>query len=256
MPVSRLLVLALSLTAGGGAAWLATTREPQVEQISVMTPSEPAESVEILVAATDLEQRRRLGASDLEWRSWPKDSLHDGYILRPAQPEAMDELAGKLVRISMFAGEPLRREKVSATDTGYLSALLQPGKRAVSVRITAESTAGGFILPDDRVDVLHTIIPDGKTGGVTRTVVTNIRVLAIDQQVTAPESNAVSGGKTATLELSPGQAEIVSAAEANGALSLSLRSSADNDETQVVSNEPNRTVHIIGRGEGRIAKTN
>lgn len=256
MPVSRLLVLALSLTAGGGAAWLTTTREAQVEQITMTAPAEPAEGTEILVAATDLEERRRLVAEDLEWRSWPKDALHEGYITRTNQPEAIDELGGKLVRVSLLAGEPLRREKVSASDTGYLSALLSPGKRAVSVKVTAESTAGGFILPDDRVDVLHTVIPDGRTGGVTRTVVTNVRVLAVDQQITAPEANAVATAKTATLELAPGQAEIVSAAEANGSLSLSLRSSADNSEMQVVSNDIERSIHIIGGGQSRIAKTN
>lgn len=257
MPVSRLLVLALSLTAGGGAAWLTTTREPQPAQmLTVTAPAEPAERTEILVAATDLEQSRRLGVEDLEWRSWPKEALHEGYITRDAQPEAIDEISGNLVRVSILAGEPVRREKVSASDNGYLSALLSPGKRAVSVKITAESTAGGFILPEDRVDVLHTVIPDGKTGGVTRTVVTNVRVLAIDQQITAPEANAVAAAKTATLELAPGQAEIVSAAEANGSLSLSLRSSADNSEMQVVSNDIERSIHIIGGGQSRIAKTN
>ncbi|WP_370160909.1 Flp pilus assembly protein CpaB [Limimaricola soesokkakensis] len=256
MPVSRLLVLALSLTAGGGAAWLTTTREPQINQVTVTAPAEPTERVEILVAATDLEQRRRLVTGDVEWRSWPKDSLHDGYILRSIQPEAINELGGNLVRVSMFAGEPLRREKISATDTGYLSALLSPGQRAVSVKVTAESTAGGFILPEDRVDVLHTVIPEDKAGGVTRTVVTNVRVLAIDQQTIAPEANAVASAKTATLELGPAQAEIVSAAEANGSLSLSLRASADNSEMQVVSADIERTIHIIGGGQSRIAKTN
>ena len=256
MPVSRLLVLALSLTAGGGAAWLTTTREPQVEQITMSATAAPSEHAEILVAATDLEQRRRLGPEDLEWRSWPKDALHEGYITRSARPEAVDELGGKLVRVSMLAGEPVRSEKVSASDTGYLSALLTPGKRAVSVKISAESTAGGFILPDDRVDVLHTVIPDGRAGGVTRTVVTNVRVLAIDQQITAPEANAVATAKTATLELAPGQAEIVSAAEANGALSLALRSSADDTDMQVVVADTGRTIHIIGSGQTRVAKTN
>ena len=257
MPVSRLLVLALSLTAGGGAAWLTTTREPQPERILTVTePAERIESAEILVAAKDLEQRRRLEAGDLEWRPWPKEALNAGYITRAEQPEALDELAGNLVKVSMLTGEPLRREKIGSSDTGYLSALLSPGKRAVSVKVTAESTAGGFILPEDRVDVLHTVIPDGKTGGVTRTVVTNIRVLAVDQQITAPESNAVTAAKTATLELDPAQAEIVSAAEASGVLSLSLRSSADNAEVQVVSSDVARTINIIGSGQSRAAKTN
>ena len=257
MPISRLLVLTLSLTAGGGAAWLTTTREPQVEQIMVMNPDIPVERTEVLVAATNLDQRQRLSARDLEWRSWPSDALHEEYILRSEQPDAVDEFGGRLVRIAMVAGEPLRPEKVSVTETGYLSALLGAGMRAVSVRITAESTAGGFILPDDRVDVLHTVVPNGTTGGVTRTVVTNIRVLAIDQIVDAPDGNALTSAKTATLELQPDQVEIVSAAEANGALSLSLRSSADNFETQVVSTAATqRTVQMISRGQISIAKTN
>lgn len=257
MPVSRLLVLALSLTTGGGAAWLTTTREPRVEQITVTAPAGiPTERTEILVATNDLDQRRRLTADDLEWRYWPNDSLNDGYIIRSVQPEAIDEFDGNLVRLSMLSGEPVRIEKISATDSGYLSALLSPGKRAVSVKVTAESTAGGFILPDDRVDVLHTVIPDGTSGGVTRTVVTNVRVLAVDQQMSAPEANAVAAAKTATLELDPGQAEIVSAALVNGLLSLSLRSSSDNSELQVVSYDVERSVYIISGGQGRVANTN
>lgn len=255
MPMSRLLVLALSLSAGGGAAWLTTTGEPEVRQVTV-TETSPSERVEILVAGSDLEQRRRLAPEDLEWRSWPKDAVIDGYITRTARPEAISEVTGNLVRVSILAGEPVRPEKISASDTGYLSALLSSGSRAVSVKIDAESTAGGFILPEDRVDVLHTVVEGNGTGGVTRTVVTNVRVLAVDQQITAPETNAVSGAKTATLELKPEQAEIVAAAEATGALSLSLRSSADNAEMQIVANDTQRTIQIFGRGQARTAKTN
>ncbi len=254
MPISRFLVLALSLTAGGGAAWLTTSGEPEVQLLTV-TETAPVEHVQILVAGTDLEQRRRLAPQDLEWRSWPRDALVDGYITRTANPDAANDFEGNLVRVSILEGEPVRSEKISASDQGYLSALLSPGMRAVSVKITAESTAGGFILPEDRVDVLHTVVESG-TGGVTRTVVTNVRVLAVDQQIVAPEANAVSGAKTATLELGPQQAEIVSAAEATGALSLSLRSSADNYELQVVTNDAARTIQIFGRGQSRIAKTN
>lgn len=260
MPISRLLVLALSLGAGGGAAWLTTSGGPEVAQPVVAAPAgsevAPPALEEVLVAAADLEQRRRLTPEDLQWQSWPRDNVHAGYITRSAQPEAAEAMTGNLVRVAMLAGEPVRQEKVSATDNGYLSALLSSGKRAVSVKITAESTAGGFILPEDRVDVLHTTVPDGASGGVTRTIVTNVRVLAVDQQVAAPESNAVAAAKTATLELEPGQAEIVSAAEASGSLSLALRSTADNGEVQIVSREAERTVHIISGGQSHIAKTN
>jgi pilus assembly protein CpaB len=254
MPMTRLFVLALSLTAGGGAAYLTTSGEPDVRETTV-TQTAPAEQVEILVAATNLEQRRRLQETDLEWRSWPREALLDDYITRTQNPDATTAFTGNLVRSSILAGEPVRAEKVSDSDQGYLSALLSPGRRAVSVKVTAESTAGGFILPEDRVDVLHTVIVSG-TGGVTRTVVTNVRVLAVDQQIAAPETNAVASAKTATLELDPRQAEIVSAAEATGVLSLALRSSADNSERQMVARDTERVIQIFARGQSRTAKTN
>lgn len=261
MPMTRLLVLALSLAAGGGAAWLSTANvelaapavaaAPAVTQIVVKPALE-----DVLVAAADLEQRRRLAPGDLTWQPWPKETVNASYILRSAEPNAAEELGGNLVRVAMLSGEPVRREKVSATDDGYLSALLSPGKRAVSVKITAESTAGGFILPEDRVDVLHTFVPESGKTAVTRTVVNNVRVLAVDQQVAAPEGNAVATAKTATLELDPGQAEIVSASEASGSISLALRSTSDNGETQKILREADRTVTIITGGQSHILKTN
>lgn len=256
MPISRLLVFALSLSTGGGAAYLTTMSEPKGDQLIMSAPAVPAERIEVLVAANDLEQRKRLEPGDLQWKPWPKDALTEGYILRDDQPDAMTTVSGKLVRSTILAGEPLREEKISATNTGYLSALLSPGKRAVSVKITSESTAGGFILPDDRVDVLHTTVGGNGRAGHTRTVVTNIRVLAIDQQTSAPEANAVTSAKTATLELAPEQVEVVSAAEANGTLSLSLRSAADNSDVQYIASESERVVQIITSGQARIAKVN
>lgn len=256
MPISRFLVLALSLTTGGGAAWLTTMNEPQSSQMIMTAPAVPSERAEVLIARTDLMPRQRIEAGDLEWKPWPKDAVHAGFILRSSEPDALDGTNGKLVQTAMLAGEPLRREKISASSNGYLSALLSPGKRAVSVKITSESTAGGFILPDDRVDVLHTTVTGTGRTGFTRTVVTNIRVLAIDQQTSAPTTNAVTAAKTATLELGPEQVEVVSAAEANGTLSLSLRSAADNSDIQVIASESEHIVHIISSGNGRLAKIN
>lgn len=254
MSLSRILVLALSLTAGGAAAMLMTTREPEVKQLTV-TESVPEERVEILMANTDLEQRDRLAPDDLVWRSWPKDSLLDGYITREANPEADSEFIGNLVRVAILEGEPVRAEKISASGHGYLSTMLSSGKRAVSVRVTPESTAGGFILPEDRVDVLHTVVESGASG-VSRTIVTNVRILAIDQQLVVPEANSVPSAKTATLELSSKQAEIVSAAQSKGVLSLSLRSSEDNSDSQVIAKDSNSTVLIFGGGRSRSASNN
>jgi pilus assembly protein CpaB len=121
------------------------------------------------------------------------------------------------------------------------------------VRISAESTAGGFILPNDRVDVLHS---DGKSS-VSHTILSNVRVLAIDQVVddTSKKNDTKSAnvvGKTATLELDPSQAEILNAAQSAGTLSLSLRSAADNDDYR---HDNKQAVRIIRAGRSEVLNT-
>lgn len=257
MPISRLLVLALSLSAGGGAAWL-TASGPEMSQTAAVAAPVAPESValeEVLVAAADLDQRHRLAPEDLHWQAWPKDNVHGSYVTRSAQPDATDTLAGQMLTVALVAGEPIRPEKLSASTSNLLSARLGPGKRAVAVKVTAKSTAGGFILPEDRVDVIHTTVPDSASGGVSRTIVTNVRVLAVDQQAGAAENASSTIGETATLELDPPHAEIVSAAEATGSLSLALRSTADNGDVQVVANQSERSVQIISAGNSQIATT-
>jgi pilus assembly protein CpaB len=122
----------------------------------------------------------------------------------------------------------------------------------MAVRISAESTAGGFILPNDRVDVLRS---DGKSM-VSQTILSNVRVLAIDQVVDDANKNDSSKanviGKTATLELDPSQAEIITAAQAAGTLSLSLRSAADNDDYHISNRQ---AVRIIRAGHSEVLNT-
>jgi pilus assembly protein CpaB len=263
--MSRVLVLVASVAAGGGAAWLTLSGQPEEGTVAFVAPSvvEPAHAAprleEVLVAATDLEHRRRLAADDLQWLAWPKDALSPGHITRAEQPDAIETLSGSMVQVAMFAGEPVRAERVTSAMPGFLSAQLPRGKRAVAVRISAETTAGGFILPDDRVDVLHTTTAaadDGGTGrGVSRTLVTNIRVLAVDQLAESEQGNTVAMGRTATLELAPRQAEIIAAAEVSGTLSLALRSLADNHEVSDAAVETERSVRIIGAGRSQIVKS-
>lgn len=260
----RIIVLLVSIAAGGVAAWLTMTGGPgPVQTVARMgSTAEPApvavpESEEVLIAAMDLEPRRKLAAADLQWQAWPKEMIHDGYITRSGMPDAVELTAGKLVQDAMVAGEPIRQEKLRDPGQGYMSALLSPGKRAVAVQVSAETTAGGFILPGDRVDVLQTTV-EQEGEGVTRTVVTNIRVLAIDQhfgEPGAPEVSSVPVAKTATLELDPVQAEIISAASVSGSLSLALRSISDDGDEQVVTQESERTVHIISSGRSLTATT-
>lgn len=261
MKLFRVLVLAVALVAGGIAAYLAlnlnsgTTPAPTVVELAPQIQSQ-----DVLVAATDIGQGERISADNIRWQGWPEDALNSTYIQKQTMPDAVQELDGSVVRSQFVAGEPIRSVKLARPESGFLSAILPSGKRAVAVRVSAQSTAGGFILPGDRVDVVQTISqqssPDAPAENVSRTILSNIKVLAIDQTVSEKEGEPVVVGKTATLELDPAQVELITAAEASGTLSLALRSISDTDE--VVSAREDKqsgTVRVFRAGRSRITTT-
>jgi pilus assembly protein CpaB len=243
----RVILLIGALSAGGVAAWLVIAARPEPVTKVVVQPG-PA-TQDVLVAAGDLQPAQTLGKQNLRWQAWPENLLNPVYVTRSSRPDAIDALAGAVIRNRIAAGEPVREENLIPRHAGYLATVLPAGKRAMAVRISAESTAGGFILPNDRVDVLHS---DGKSP-VSHTVLSNVRVLAIDQAVDDAAKNDSSKanviGKTATLELDPAQAEILTGAQASGILSLSLRSAADNDDYHLSSRQ---AVRIIRAGHSEI----
>ena len=236
----RFIILFVALVAGGGAAWIAFTMrsEPVAPMVAQETP--PTTTRDVLVASTDLAPGQTLAKDSMQWQPWPESAAQRTYIDRAARPDAIASLVGAVVRSKMIAGEPIRDDKLGLLNAGLLSSMLPSGKRAVAVRITAETTAGGFIMPNDRVDVLHTLgsldKPEGQKDYTTRTILTNITVLAIDQTLDErnkdekSKAKSTAVGKTATLELGPRQAELLTAAEAAGTLSLALRSTADHAE--------------------------
>lgn len=250
----RIALFIIALTSGGVSAWL----------VSAMPASSPAEPVvqpvsteDVLVATIDLDQGMQVAAEHLRWQPWPAEALNASFILRSKQPGAADELAGSILRGRVVAGEPIVPGKLSPAGSSFLSAVLSPGKRAVAIGISAEKTAGGFVLPNDRVDVMLTVAcqpEDGCAGTMTvRTILRNVRVLAIDQSGSDKNSEGVLVGKTATLELDPVEAETLVGAEASGTLSLVLRSAADHldQQSQV---EESRTVRVWRSGVGEYVK--
>jgi pilus assembly protein CpaB len=242
----RIILLIGALGAGGIAAWLVVAARPDSVTKVVETP---VQTQDVLVAAGDLLPAQTLTKENLRWQPWPQSALNPVYIIRASRSDAIETLAGAIVRNHMAAGEPIQEGNLTPRHAGYLSTVLPAGKRAMAVRISAESTAGGFILPNDRVDVLHS---DGKSP-ISRTILSNVRVLAIDQVVDDTNKNENNKanviGKTATLELDPTQAEILTAAEAAGTLSLSLRSAADNNDFQLSSRQ---AVRIIRAGHSEV----
>jgi pilus assembly protein CpaB len=253
MKLFRVLVLAVALIAGGVAAYLAITLSPSGTPAPTVVELAPQiQSQDVLVAASDINQGAKLTPDNVRWQRWPDDAMNGNYIQKQTRPDAIQQLQNSIVRSQFVAGEPIREVKLARPESGFLSAILPSGKRAIAVRISANNTAGGFILPGDRVDVVETIAQAGgadtPTQNVSRTILTNVRVLAIDQTVQDKEGEAVVVGKTATLELEPVQVELVTAAEASGTLSLSLRSIADTDEVVSAREQKQSNTLRIFRG--------
>ncbi|WP_417482346.1 Flp pilus assembly protein CpaB [Maricaulis sp.] len=196
--------------------------------------------VRILAARRDLDIGERVGAADFYWQTWPDEAMSPGYILEN-RGKGIEDFAGSVVRAPIGQGEPITgRRLVQPGDAGFMAAVLSPGMRAAAVPISPERGAGGFILPNDRVDVIVSYEEDtqGQRGMtrayVARTIVENVRVLAIDQTYGEGEENVI--GETATLELTPDQARAISLAVARGEITLVLRSLLDNDGGPVLIN--------------------
>lgn len=248
----RALVFSMAIGTAGLAAWIALampTAEAPAPTVHQSKSQAPAQ--EVLVASADLGQGQTLTDTSMRWQPWSADAVNSAFITRADQPDAAETLKGSVVRSQFVSGEPIRQEKLAPTDSNLLSAILPAGKRAVAVRISAENTAGGFILPNDRVDVIHTVTGEGQAEGVaqgvSRTILTNVRVLAIDQKADDTNTEAVVVGKTATLQLDPEQAETVTGAEASGLLSLALRSTEDNDEAPTSQKQKSRGIVLMVR---------
>lgn len=205
-----------------------------VVQPAAVVPPPVVPMTDVLVAAAELPMGQNIQAPDLRWQPWPNDAVTTGYITRTNAPKGMEEIVGSIARSGFLAGEPIRPQKLARSDGGFMAAILPAGMRAVAITIDAvgSSTAGGFILPNDHVDVIRTYRDDDSARGtaevqLSETLLQDVRVLAIGQVVQEKNGNTVVTGQTATLALTPGQAETVTLAQKVGQLSLSLRSLVD-----------------------------
>ena len=192
--------------------------------VKVVQPQ--ADTVDILVAKSDISVGRSVTPDNLSWSPWPVKAAGPLFIKRSARPNAIEELKGAVARSPFVVGEPIREQKlVKADGSGFMSAILPAGMRAVSTEISAETGAGGFILPNDAVDVILTRQQGEQY--VSETVLRNVRILAIDQTVEEKDGQKVVIGRTATLALAPRQTETLAVSRRRGVLSLALRSLAD-----------------------------
>jgi len=233
-----IIVLAIAIAGFGGAYALIAGGQPAPAAPPVVDAPPKVEVDEVLVAGRDLPMGEVVGDEGMVWRTWPKAALSEEMIARSAAPAAREDLKGSMTRVAFLRGEPIRREKlVKGGVGGFLSAVLPRGKRAAAIKIdnNGDTAAGGFILPNDRVDVVALVRDDdaSKARGVevvrSQTILANVRVLAIGQTIEEQNGRKVVTGANATLELDPDQANLILLAERSGggALHLTLRSLAD-----------------------------
>lgn len=273
MKPARIIVICVAAVAAIGLALVvramgSPSKTPTAVATAAAVPVRPM--AKVLVAAKDLQPGQRLTEGDLAWKDWPVDEVNPAFITDGSTPLPSTEAAagtgtadrpagavaavtraatdlatggakadyvGSVVREPILAGEPIvGRKIVRAGDSGYMAAYLEPGMRAMAIRVTVETAAGGFILPGDRVDVLLTRETTlGNMGAqegdrskfASSTVMQNIKVLAIDQSTRAGDDEQAVVGATATLEVGPRDAEALALAKSEGELSLVLRSYAD-----------------------------
>ncbi|MDZ4363045.1 Flp pilus assembly protein CpaB [Brevundimonas sp.] len=268
MKPARIIVICVAAVAAIGLALVvramgSPSNSPTAVATAAPVPARPM--AKVLVAAKDLQPGQRLAESDMAWKDWPVDEVNPAFITdgttplssaeaEEARPEgavaavsrvasdlttggAKADYVGSVVREPILAGEPIvSRKIVRAGDSGYMAAYLEPGMRAMAIRVTVETAAGGFILPGDRVDVLLTRETNLSNIGAAEgdrskfsssIVMQNVKVLAIDQSTRAGDDEQAVVGATATLELAPRDAEALALAKSEGELSLVLRSYAD-----------------------------
>lgn len=237
MKPSRIIILSIAVVAAGlaGVLTMRLAKPSKVlEQAQAIIQKEP--TVKVLVSATNLPVGSRITAESLSWANWPEGSVIEQFVSESSRPNAIEELTGSIARLPIFAGEPLRAEKIVDANSQIMSALLPAGKRAVAAEISVSTGAGGFVLPNDRVDVIM-VRKDESGKFLTENVLSNVRVLAIDQQIKQSEDgSAAVVGATATLELTPDQARVMAVAQQMAdRISLALRSVADAQDDDLVA---------------------
>ena len=232
-----ILLLINILLVIGVVAFLGMGREPPPQQVTGQVAPPVEEQIEVLSAAGNLPPGTLIQASDLAWQPWPKANLSDSFVSKPhdmpgdQSTALMNTIAGSVVRLGIGKGQPIVAGAIiKPGEKGFLAAILAPGKRAMTINISSSTGGAGLIVPGDRVDVLlsQAVKFKQKTGEesdrrATETYIPDLRLIAVDQKVNVDPKEPIVG-RTATLEVTPHQAEMLALGEDLGRMSLSLRS--------------------------------
>ena len=245
MNVSRIAILGVAMVAGAAAFLLMIGNTPQEVPVRIVEPVKE-ETIRVLVSARDLARGERFGPEDTKWVSWPKAAVQPTFIT-DENPASRDELSGSVARSLIVAGEPVVNAKfVRAGSSGLMAAIISPGMRAVTVRVSPETSSGGFILPGDRVDIHYTEADDNDETKIF-TIKENVRVLAVNTVYSENTETPSIEGRTVTMELTPDDAEyLIIARNSEGTLQLTLRSIFE-PETDIVAEERVRNEVLVIR---------
>ena len=243
MDTKKIIVLGAMAVLGfvvfTGVRKLGTPAPTSQAEPQVIIQEAAVEYVSVLAIDADVSVGDRISEDMITEIEWPAEAVTSNLINTEDQPDAKQEFINALARTPMVAGETLTREKViMAGDSGVMAAILKPGMRAVTVRISVDTAAGGFIQPGDKVDIIlrenfQVRRPQNDTSArtierdsifIAKTLFENVKVLAIDQTfTTGPENGAAIPGSTATFELSQPDAELLQESTGYGDIFLTLR---------------------------------
>lgn len=231
MKRAQLITLGLAGVGALAAAFVMKGMVSKPAAIPVQTVRN--DTVDVLVAKADIPLGGIASEASFRWQAWPQDAVPMGAISRRGGGDnSMRDMTGRVARAPIMSGEPITTTKlIKAGEGGVLAAILPQGKRAISMVIKDESTGvGRLVLPNDHVDVILIRRERGRGGRdehTRETILRNIRVLAIGQKIEVKENQKSADGATATLELTPLQAERLALARQQGEMTLALRSIAD-----------------------------
>ncbi len=203
---------------------------PSLPQVQVAPPEK---TVEVLISTRDLEPGSRISPGDLSWTSWPERIKPQNSITRREHPEALRELEGVMARNQIIRSETVTADRfILDPKKSYMSAILKPGMRAVAITVSGNGTdtAGGFVLPGDYVDIIR-IDPavQGRPQPAAQMFLRNVKILAVGQALKEQNGQKTLSGATATIEVTPSQAEAIAVAQRSAALTMTLRPFAKDD---------------------------
>ena len=252
MRLRDIIGLIIALLLAVGVAFLTRVFLTKEEKPGKQIMTQQAAETRIIVASKTLSPGDTIKQGDLVWKEWPKSAITP---LDLTEDKAkLEDFTGSIVRFTIHKGNPIVKEElVKREDKGILAAVVTPGKRAVSIDVTASGSDSGLIFPGDYVDVIlsTTILSGNQQIGTSRTILKNIKVLAFDTTLSPPGENPKVPPHVATLEMTPAEAEILLAGTKEGVISLSLHSLQKGEPESAVATVETQTPSVKGTKKGK-----